>query len=60
MKIKKINLPKVELFPCRLRAVKEIFGHMEHLEFNFARSYLHIPRYVHLKLIGLPIAHASY
>ena len=60
MKIEKINLPKVEMFPCKVGNAKHLFADMESLTFTFGRSHLHIPRYTHLKLVGLPVAQASY
>lgn len=60
MDIESINLPKVERFPCTKSDAKDLFGHIESLQFKFGRSYLHTPRYANLKLTGLPVAHASY
>ena len=60
MNIESINLPKIERFPCSKSDAKSLFGHIESLRFTFGRSHLHIPRYIDLKLSGLPVAHASY
>ena len=60
MDIESINLPKVERFPCSKSDAKKFFGHIESLQFKFGRSDLHTPHYAHLKLTGLPVAHASY
>lgn len=60
MEIESINLPKVERFPCSKSDAKKFFGHIESLRFEFGRSHLHTRHYAHLKLTGLPVAHASY
>ena len=59
MKIKSINLPKPQRFPCSKRDAKAVFGDLSNINCDFGRPMLHIPRYKHTSFSGLPLARAS-